>query len=213
MLSAIQASVEFIECERAIEVNRFYVAPTPQAARRSKWNFVFVRLGSRSGFRRRNRFANAPSAITLIAAISSTTTARTSQHLHRFADYLQLAPLLSRLFVVPGIKLQPAFDKNRTSFFQVLARHFRCSSPKSDVHKGDLLTFLPALQRVLPIDRNPKIRHRASLWSVTHLRVAGQISKQNDFIKTCHALFYRTYYSAATFFDGFLTFSLFTFNR
>src|SRR5438105_2213813 len=112
MLSATQASVEFIECGRAIEVNRFYFAPTPQAAWRSKWNFVCVRLGSPSGFRRRAWFAGAPSAITLIAAISSTTAARTSQHLHRFADYLQLAPLLSRLFIVPSIELEPALIKN-----------------------------------------------------------------------------------------------------
>src|SRR5207248_4655010 len=66
MLSAIHASVEFIECERAIELDRSYVAPTPQAACRSKWNFVFVRLGRGRGFGRCNWFADAPGALTLI---------------------------------------------------------------------------------------------------------------------------------------------------
>src|SRR5438046_9524835 len=154
MLSATQASVEFIECGRAIEVNRFYFAPTPQAAWRSKWSFVFVRLGSRSGFRRRAWFAGAPSAIPLIAAISSTTAARTSEHLHRFADYLQLAPLLSRLFVVPGIELEPALNKNRPPFFQIFTGNFRRPSPESDLHKSDLLAFLACLQPVFHFDCN-----------------------------------------------------------
>src|SRR5437763_862112 len=155
------------------------------------------------------------SSLATLAAVfgGGTTAAGTSQHLHLFADYLQLAPLLSRLFVVPSIKLQPTFDENRTSFFQIFSRHFCGSPPKSDVHKSDLLAFLPILQRVLPIDRNSKIRHRAPLWGITNLRVTGQIPKQNDFIKTRHAFFYRTYYSAATFFDGFLAFSLVAFSR
>src|SRR5207248_467242 len=189
MLSATQASVEFIECGRAIEVHRFYFAPTPQAAWRSKWNFVFVRLGSRSGFRRRAWFAGAPSAITLIAAIRSTTATRTSQHLHRFADHLQLAPLLSGLFVVPSVELEPALNKNRPPFFQILTGDFRRASPESDIHKRHLLALFAVLQCVLPIHRNSKIRHGAPLWRITHFGITGQISKQNDFIKTGHASF------------------------
>src|SRR4029077_18576014 len=119
MLSAMHASVEFIECERTTEVNRSYFAPTPQAVCRSKRNFVFVSLGSRSGFRRCNWLAGAPLAITLVAATSSATAARTAQHLHRFADHFQFAPLLSGLFVVPGVELEPALNKNRPPFFQI----------------------------------------------------------------------------------------------
>src|SRR5207253_8842636 len=136
-----------------------------------------VRLGSRSGFRRCNWFASAPSAIALIAAISSATTARTSQHLHRFADHLELAPLLSRLFVVPGIELEPALNKNRPPFFQIFTGDFRRAPPEGDNHKRDLLAFLAVLQRVLPIHRNSKICHCASLWRITHFGLAGQISK------------------------------------
>ena len=80
--------------------------------------------------------------------------------MHRFADYLELAALLARLFIVPRVELQTALDKNRASFFQILARHFRRASPKGDVDKGDFFALFPVVERVLAIDRNSEICRR-----------------------------------------------------
>src|SRR4029077_5142014 len=77
------------------------------------------------------------------AFVATTATARTSpQHLHHFADDLELAAFLARLLVVPGIQLKRAFDKNRPAFLEVFAGYFRRATPERDVNESDFFTFL-----------------------------------------------------------------------
>src|SRR5205814_10675123 len=53
---------------------------------------------------------------------------------------------------------------------------------------GDFFAFFAAVECVLAIDRQTEIANRAALGCVTHLRIAREISEEDDFVKAGHAL-------------------------
>jgi hypothetical protein len=51
--------------------------------------------------------------------------------------------------------LKTAFDENRPTFLEILARDLCKARPKDDINKRDLFALLAALEAVLAIDRRP----------------------------------------------------------
>src|SRR5438876_9104167 len=154
-----------------------------------KRNFVVVGLGCGAGFWRRSRlawprFASPFGAFSCASAGAGRTAAK---QLHRFADHAQFAPLLSALFVVPGVQLETAFDKNRPAFFQIFASDFCEPRPENDVDIRDFFAFFAAVEGVLTINSNAEVANGAAFGGITHFGIARQISEENDFIKTGHA--------------------------
>src|SRR5258708_25396231 len=61
--------------------------------------------------------------------------ASATEHLHVFGHYAQARTLLGRLFVVPGIHVEPRFDEDLAPFLEVLLRYLGLPPPKRHVHE------------------------------------------------------------------------------
>ena len=81
-----------------------------------------------------------------------------------------LLRFLTRLFVIPGVELEAAFDENRAALFQILTRDFGGAAPESHIDEGDFFALLAVIERVLPIHGDAEIGDRAAFRRVTHLR-------------------------------------------
>src|SRR5207248_5087871 len=143
--------------------------PTASPTKNLKRNFVVVRLGCGAGFRRRSRFtrtrfSRAFGAFRCATACAGRTTAK---QLHRFANHAQLAPLLSALFVVPGVQLETAFDKNRPAFFQIFAGDFREPRPEDNIDIRDFFAFFAAVEGVLTVNGDAEVANGAAFGGIT----------------------------------------------
>src|SRR5437899_170420 len=165
----------------------------------------YTKMGSRPRRARRvlmvwavRWFADFPSRL----AGSGSSTGTTAQQLHGLAHYTQSCSLLPGLFVVPGVHLQAALDKHWPSFLQIFTCNLRKARPEYNVDKRDFLTSFSAVGSVSAIDGNAEIANCAALGCVTHFRVAGEVSKQNDFVKTGHGRVIRKSLSFRHLFSG-----------
>src|SRR5438876_5428606 len=153
-----------------------------------KRNFVVVGLGCGAGFWRRSRLAwpRFASAFGTFSCASAGAGRTAAKQLHRFADHAQLAPLLSALFVVPGVQLETAFDKNRPAFFQIFAGDFREPRPEDNIDIRDFFAFFAAIEGVLTVNGDAEVANGAAFGGITHFGIARQISEENNFIETGH---------------------------
>src|SRR5207237_6130592 len=97
-------------------------------------NFVVVvELGARCG--RAGRFAGTAATAAVAAATTAATFVVTAaiEHLHRVRDDLGAVLFLARLFVVPAVSADRAFDVNELSLAQVLPANLRELAPRDDV--------------------------------------------------------------------------------
>src|ERR1041385_4085953 len=186
MFSAIHASAEFIESIASVSLAIYKGKPEARAT--SERNLVFVGRRLSRFWWGCGRFRRARLSI-FIAALSATSSSRrtAAEQLHGFADHAQLAAFLTSLFVVPRVHLQPAFDKNGATFLQIFARDFGQTRPENNIDIGDLLAFFAAFEGVLSVNRDAEVANRAALGGVTDLRIAGEVSEQDDFVQTGHA--------------------------
>src|SRR6266550_3615126 len=179
MLSVMHASVAFmIGSDASVPARR----SESEAYATLKWDLVLVGLGACWWFGRCAGLPIFPSRLAGSASSSGTT----AQQLHGLAHYTQSRSLLPGLFVVPGIHLQAALDKHGPSFLQIFTCNLRKARPEYNVDKRDFLTSFSAVGSVSAIDGNAEIANCAALGCVTHFGVAGEVSKQNDFVKTGH---------------------------
>src|SRR5436305_2846387 len=168
----------------------------------SKRNLVVVRLGC-SRFRWRGRARRRASAA---GFVSITTALATADQLHAFGDNATLAAFLSRLFVIPGIELQPAFDEDGTAFLQIFADDLRRAAPERYIDKGGFLALLPRIGRVDTVHGEADLRDGGSLRRVAYLRIARQVADQNDFVKAGHAPVLANLFCLGDFFRAALVF-------
>src|SRR5215472_10596581 len=145
----------------------------------SEGNLVFVWFGGGRFFR---RCARLPAFSGRVAS----TRRPTSEQLHVLGDHTQACSLLSGLLVVPRVHLEAPFDENRSALFQVLAANLCCSAPEGDIDKRDFLALFAAVSRVSPIHRDAEITDGAAFGRVTHFRITGDISKQENFVEIRH---------------------------
>src|SRR5262249_49610905 len=73
------------------------------------------------------------------------------------------------------------------TFRQVFSRDFRLPAPERHIHKSRLFPLLVRLLvEPLTANRHSDFSHGGSTGGVSHLRIAGQISNKDDFVKTRH---------------------------
>ena len=99
-----------------------------------------------------------------------------AQQLKIFTDNAQPGTLLSRLFVVPGVQLETAFDKHRASLFQILSGHLCLSRPQRYVDECGLFLFFAIFPGVNSVNGKAQFGNSGALRGVAHIRISGQIS-------------------------------------
>ncbi len=107
--------------------------------------------------------------------------------MHGFANDAQFGSLLPALLVVPRIHLQATLNEDGPAFFQVFARYLRQARPEDNIDIGDFLALFSTVGRVNAIHGDAEITDCTAFGRVTHFRIAGEISQQDDFVKTGHA--------------------------
>src|SRR6516165_3452195 len=109
-----------------------------------------------------------------------------SQELHVLANHPEARTFLPGLPVVPGIQLKAAFNKNRTTLFQILACDFGLTSPQSHVDKSRFFFFLAIFARIHSVHRNADIHNRSPLGRVPYLWIPGEVAYQKNAVEICH---------------------------
>src|SRR5580693_5852610 len=110
-----------------------------------------------------------------------------ADHLEVVADDLGAVLLLAGLAIVPGARLDPAFDIDLLALGEVLAGDLGLPSPDHDVVPLGLLLALAVLVLPFPAGRQREARDRLPGGSRAHLRIAAKIADQQHFVQ--HARF------------------------
>ncbi len=108
------------------------------------------------------------------------------QELEVFPDHAQLAALLPRLFVFPGVELEAAVDEERRAFAETeLLQELGLLPPEGDVDEGDLFALFTVGGGVAAIDRQTEVGESGGS-SLTDFRLAGEVSEEGDFVVASH---------------------------
>src|ERR1022692_2023496 len=158
--------------------------------KKSKWNVVaFMRrhvgfgLGSRC--RSGGGWTGARRGGTAIAAGFGATIAA-AEKLKAFNNDTKFAALLAGLFVVPLVKLEPAFDQNGAALLHVLRERFSLTAKGVHVNKSHLFFFFAGFTGPVAINRHADFGDGQALGCVAQFRIARQIACQNDFVEIGH---------------------------
>jgi hypothetical protein len=98
----------------------------------------------------------------------------------------QSASLAAALFVFPLIELEASFDINLLSLAALLVDDFAGSAEGGAIDEADLLAILAAGEFEFAIHRQAEFRHGRLAGEVFQLRIASQVSDQDDFIDVGH---------------------------
>lgn len=93
---------------------------------------------------------------------------------------------LSGLLVVPLVKLEPAFDQNRTPFLQILADGFGLTAESVHINESHFLALFAGFGGPVAINRKTEFSNGGSLGSVAQFRIARQVPGQDDFVEVGH---------------------------
>lgn len=105
------------------------------------------------------------------------------------AKVLHRHPVLASLGSIlrsPGIEGKPALDKKWAALLQILIDIFRLPGKSPAIHKTGLFLLGTVLACPFPVHGDSEIDDSDLAWGVRKLRVARQISHQQNFVKTAH---------------------------
>jgi hypothetical protein len=129
--------------------------------------------------------AVATASVTISAAATTSATFAVEK-LHIFTNDADFSALLPSGFVFPRIHLKAAFDKNGFASGKVLPGELGLLAPQDHVQVGDFFLPFPGIVDVTPVHGDCHITHRSSFGRETHLRIAGEVANEHDFIERGH---------------------------
>jgi len=86
----------------------------------------------------------------------------------------------------PAIKCQPALNKERPAFAEVLVYILSNSTERPAIYKTGLLPIFPFPAFPSTVDRQPEINDSGLAGQVRQLWVTSQTTHQQNFIKISH---------------------------
>ena len=90
------------------------------------------------------------------------------------------------LFILPGFQLEPAFDKERVSFLNVLPNDFGNSRPKRNLNERSFSFLLSLVVGPVSVNGERNFADRSSFWSVSDLWVAREVAHKVNGIQIWH---------------------------
>lgn len=87
---------------------------------------------------------------------------RSAEELDMVSHDLEFRPVLTALFILPGLELQPALDKNAAALLQILRGVFSVSPPEGNVDEGNFLLLLAVFILPDPIEGETKFGDRVA---------------------------------------------------
>jgi hypothetical protein len=102
--------------------------------------------------------------------------------LNRDSVFAALGAVLGR----PGIERQPAFDKHKLAFGQIFIHIFRLPSERPTVNEAGLFPLAAVLGRPPAVRCQAEIDYGSLIRRIGQLRVPGQITHQQNFVKIGH---------------------------
>src|SRR6185436_7658786 len=108
-----------------------------------------------------------------------------AHELNALGDHLGRRALLPVL-AFPVARLQSAFHEDLAALVEVLAARLGLLAPHHHREEADFFPLLPALRRIVPVDRQPQVRDRGAARRVTELRGTREIADQEHFVQACH---------------------------
>src|SRR6266550_8165247 len=91
--------------------------------------------------------------------------------------------------VFPSVELEPAFDKDRIAFPQVLLCELSLTGPERDVNKGGFFVFAILFVGPHSVDGQAERSDWGSFSTVAKLDFASQVSNQIYFVERWHRFF------------------------
>src|SRR5262245_27092945 len=108
-----------------------------------------------------------------------------AHELNALGDHLRRRALLPVL-AFPVARLQPAFHEDLAALVEILTARLGLLAPHHHREEADLLTLLPALRRVIPVDCQAQVGDRGTAWRVAQLRGTRQITDQEHLVQARH---------------------------
>src|SRR5947209_6811658 len=108
-----------------------------------------------------------------------------AEHLEVLADDLGLVPLLARLLVVPGTRLEPSLQVDLLALGEVLAGDLGLLAPDDDLVPLGLLLLLAVLVPPAAVGGQGEAGDRLPRRGRPHLGVAAQVADQDHFVDHC----------------------------
>lgn len=99
---------------------------------------------------------------------------------------LQLRAILTTLFVLPCLELEPPFNEDAAALLKILRGVLRIAAPEGDIHEGHFLLLLPALILPHSIQGEAQFGDGVSGFSFPELGIASQIADKGNTIVTAH---------------------------
>ena len=97
-----------------------------------------------------------------------------------------LAAILSRILVDPCLKSNSTFDKNRSTFLEILVTRLSLLAPSGNVNKAGVFFKLTRLCLVSPVHCKTKTTNSCTAASISQFWITGQIAHEYHFIKRSH---------------------------
>src|SRR3954454_3154086 len=113
-------------------------------------------------------------AATTVAVATAAGTVAGSEELDGVGDDLDALPFVAAL-VLPLAPVEPAFDRHRTAFGEVVRGVLTLRPPDGDVEVVGLVDPVAALVFAAAVDRDPKLAHGGDAAEMTQLRIPGQV--------------------------------------
>src|SRR3954454_6813168 len=111
---------------------------------------------------------------TTVAVATAAGTVAGAEELDAVGDDLDALPFVAAL-VLPLAPVEPAFDRHRAAFREVVRAVLTLRPPDGDVEVVGLVDPVAALVFAAAVDRDPKLAHGGAAAEMTQLRIPGQV--------------------------------------